>query len=132
MPDTVNGIAVGHPPRAKPAQPVGPNCIGMISLQEDDNPQSQIKLQAGTMITLMAAFAPVKSLLRGKPLRALKILINGAYKGVLTSTQCFYIVGHDDASGELTMKGDRAQSGMARCRRSAGFWSRRKTVVAFI
>ncbi|MCP4935740.1 MAG: GMC family oxidoreductase [bacterium] len=108
MPDTVNGIAVGHPPRTKTAQRVGPNCIGMISLQEEDNRQSQVKLQAGTMITLMAALAPVKSLLRGKPLRALKILINGAYKGVLTSSQCFYIVGHDDASGELKMKGDRA------------------------
>ena len=108
MPQTVNGIAVGHPPRIKTAAPVGPNCIGMISLQDEDNPQSQIKLQAGTMINLMAALAPVKSLLRGKPLRALKILINGAYKGVLTSSQCFYIVGHDDASGVLTMKGDRA------------------------
>ncbi len=108
MPDMVNGIAVGHPPRSKPAQPVGPNCIGMISLQENDNPQSQIKVQAGTMITLMAALAPVKSLLRGKPLRALKILLKGAYEGVLTSSQCFYIVGHDDASGKLTMNGDRA------------------------
>ncbi len=108
MPDRVNGIAVGHPPRTIPAQPVGPNCIGMISLQEDDDPRSQIKLQAGTMITLMAALAPLKSLLRGKPLRALKILVNGAYKGALTSSQCFYIVGHDDASGELTMNGDHA------------------------
>ena len=108
MPEQVNGIAIGHPPRAKLDQPVGPNCIGMISLQENDQPQSQIKLQAGTMITLMAALAPLKSLLRGKPLRALKILINGAYKGVLTSSQCFYIVGHDDASGELIMAKDRA------------------------
>ena len=108
MPDRVNGIAVGHPPHAKTDQPVGPNCIGMISLQDNDQPQSQIKLQAGTMITLMAALAPLKSLLRGKPLRALKILLNGAYKGVLTKTQCFYIVGHDDAKGQLVMKKDRA------------------------
>lgn len=108
MPNVVNGIAVGHPERAKTSQPVGPNCIGMIALQEGDEPRSQIKLQAGTMITLMAAVAPFKSLLRLKPVRAMKIVINGAYKGVLTKTQCFYVVGHDKADGELVLKGDRA------------------------
>ena len=107
MPDEVNGIAVGHPARARLAKPVGPNCIGMIDLQQGDDRHSQIKLQAGTMVTLMAALAPLKSLLRGKPLRALKILFSGAYKGVLTKTQCFYIVGHDDAGGELALNGDR-------------------------
>ena len=59
------------------------------------------------MVTMMAALAPLKSLLRGKPVRALKILLGGAYKGVLTRSQCFYIVGHDDANGELIFNGKR-------------------------
>jgi cholesterol oxidase len=79
----------------------------MISLRENEKPQSEIKLQAGTMITLMAALAPLKSLLRGKPVRALKILFDGAYSGALTRSQCFYVVGHDDAKGELKLDGNR-------------------------
>lgn len=108
MPETVNGIAVGYPARKKTEQLVGPNCIGMISLQDIEKPHNSINLQAGTMINLMAALAPLKSLLRGKPVRALKILVNGAYKGLLTKSQCFYIVGHDSADGELSLNGDRA------------------------
>ncbi len=107
LPEPVNGIAVGFPSRANLEQPVGPNAIGMISLQDNDEPRSQIKLQAGTMIPLMATLAPLKSLLLGKPVRAVKLLLSGAYKGALTRTQCFYIVGHDDAGGELTLHRNR-------------------------
>ena len=108
MPWRVNGVAVGYPPRADPGLPVGPNCIGMITLKERGRPENTIRLQAGTMISPMASLAPFKSLFRGRALRALAILFNGAYKEPLDHTQSFYIVGHDDAGGEFRLHGGRA------------------------
>ena len=104
MPEKVNAIAVGYPARARTKQPVGPNCVGMIGWQEGEKKKDRISLQAGTMLPVMAMLAPLKSLMCLRPLRALKILFSGAYKGILTKTACFYIVGHDDAGGELVMQ----------------------------
>lgn len=107
MPHEVNGVAVGHPARHHPETPVGPNCVGMISLSEGPFEDSPVRLQGGTMMLLMAMLAPFKSLMRGKLLRALKMVFKAVSKGPLGRTQCFYIVGHDDARGELRFERDR-------------------------
>jgi cholesterol oxidase len=105
MPVAVEGVAVGYPRRARTA-PVGPNCIGLVRPPAAQDGLS-LSLQVGTMPTLVYRLAPLKFLLRGKPLRALDVLWNGAFKGFLRHSITFYVVAHDSAAGRLRRERDR-------------------------
>ena len=105
MPQRVNGVVIGYPPRYGLDEPVGPNCVGMITVQKKHDLRSQVRIQAGTMMTLMATLAPLKSLINGWLFHAVKLLFSKSYhEEALSHSQCFYLVGHDDAEGELVMQ----------------------------
>jgi len=105
LPEPVNAVALGHPsqaPRGTP--PVGPHSMAVIDLADADGP---CWVHDGTMLTLMAALAPLKELLSANPVRALKLLRGGIYGEMLSRSQPIYIVASDDASGRLSLQKDR-------------------------
>ena len=57
----VNAVAVGVPPRAN-VDPVGPATIAMIRCRDQDDQDTTVLLQDGTMLPLMAMMAPLKAL----------------------------------------------------------------------
>lgn len=103
--EPVNAVATGFPTRAPRAvPPVGPHSMAMIDLGDHDGP---VWVHDGTMLTMMAALAPVKNLLQGKLRRAFRQMRQGIYGAETSRTQLFYVVGHDDASGRLKLAGER-------------------------
>ena len=60
----------------------------------------------GTMLTMMAALAPLNDLLQLKIGGALQLLKQGIYGDELSRSQLIYVVAHDDASGRLRLQND--------------------------
>ena len=60
----VNAVATGYPPQGpRGAAPVGPHSMALIDLSDEDGP---LWVHDGTMLTMMAALAPIKDLLELK------------------------------------------------------------------
>lgn len=106
MPEVVNGISVGFPPRAVTA-PVGPGTAGMIRYRDAEWDGRQILIQDGSMLPLMARMTPLKSLMNLEPRRALRMLFDGPYAGARARTGIFYTVSDDDAGGRMRLARDR-------------------------
>jgi cholesterol oxidase len=100
----VNAVATGYPSKAPPGtQPVGPHSMSLIDLGDESGP---LWLHEGTMLRVMAGFAPLKALLEFDFKRAVRLIRGGIYGDELGRTQIYYIVGHDDAGGRLRLHKD--------------------------
>jgi cholesterol oxidase len=102
--EPVNAVATGFPPQApRGSAPVGPHSMALIDLGDEHGP---VWVHDGTMLTLMAALAPLRELLRLKLGEALRQLREGIYGDQLSRSQVLYVVAHDDASGRLRLQND--------------------------
>ena len=100
----VNAVATGFPSRApRGAAPVGPHSMALINLGDEQEP---LWVHDGTMLTMMAALAPLKDLLKLNVGRAVRLLKQGIYGEELSRSQILYVVTHDDASGRLRLQKD--------------------------
>jgi cholesterol oxidase len=100
----VNAVATGFPPRGpRGGAPVGPHSMALIDLGDEQGP---LWVHDGTMLTMMAALAPLKDLLKLNVVRAIRLLKQGIYGDELSRSQILYIVSHDDASGRLKLQND--------------------------
>ena len=77
--------------------------MALIDLGDEHGP---VWVHDGTMLTLMAALAPLKELLQLKLGEALRLLKEGIYGDELSRSQILYVVAHDDASGRLRLQND--------------------------
>jgi cholesterol oxidase len=102
--EPVNAVATGFPPQApRGSAPVGPHSMALIDLGDEQGP---VWVHDGTMLTVMAALAPLRELLRLKVGEALRQLQEGIYGDQLSRSQMLYVVAHDDASGRLRLQND--------------------------
>jgi cholesterol oxidase len=100
----VHAVATGYPPQGpRGALPVGPHSMALIDLGDEDGP---LWVHDGTMLTMMAALAPLKDLLELKFGGALQLLTQGIFGDRLSRSQILYVVAHDDASGRLRLQRD--------------------------
>jgi cholesterol oxidase len=100
--EPVNAVATGFPSQApRGAAPVGPHSMALIDLGDEHGP---VWVHDGTMLTMMAALAPLRELLQLKVGEALRLLKQGIYGDQLSRSQILYIVAHDDASGHLRLQ----------------------------
>ena len=100
----VHAVATGYPPQGpRGALPVGPHSMALIDLGDEDGP---LWVHDGTMLTMMAALAPLKDLLELKLGGALQLLTQGIFGDRLSRSQILYVVAHDDASGRLRLQRD--------------------------
>jgi cholesterol oxidase len=100
----VHAVATGYPSQGpRGAAPVGPHSMALIDLGDEDGP---LWVHDGTMLTMMAALAPLKDLLELKVGGALQLLTQGIYGDRLSRSQILYVVAHDDASGRLRLQND--------------------------
>ena len=100
----VNAVATGFPSQApRGSAPVGPHSMALIDLGDEHGP---VWVHDGTMLTVMAALAPLRELLQLKVGEALRLLKQGIYGDQLSRSQMFYVVAHDDASGRLRLQND--------------------------
>jgi cholesterol oxidase len=100
--EPVNAIATGFPPRApRGTAPVGPHSMALIDLGDEHGP---LWVHDGTMMTTMAALAPLENLLKLKVWSALRLLKEGIYGDDMSRSQILYVVAHDDASGRLRLQ----------------------------
>ena len=103
--EPVNAVATGFPPQApRGAAPVGPHSMALIDLGDEHGP---LWVHDGTMLTMMAAVAPLKDLLEWKVRDAWRVFKEGIYGNDMSRTQLLYVVAHDDASGRLRLHNDR-------------------------
>jgi cholesterol oxidase len=103
--EPVNAIATGFPPQAqRNIPPVGPHSMAVIDLGDEDGP---LWVHDGTMMAVMAAFAPLESLLKLQVWNAIRLLKQGIYGDDMSRSQILYVVAHDDASGRLRLQNDR-------------------------
>ncbi len=101
----VNAVALGFPSQApRGVPPVGPHSMAMIDLSDADGP---LWVHDGTMLTMMAALAPLKDLLQLNVRAAWRQIKDGIYGNEMSRTQLLYVVAHDDAGGRLSLHGDR-------------------------
>ena len=104
LPEPVNAIATGFPPQGpRGAAPVGPHSMALIDLGDAHGP---CWVHDGTMLTMMAALAPLEALLQLKIGNAIRLLKEGIYGDELSRSQLLYVVAHDDASGRLRLQND--------------------------
>jgi cholesterol oxidase len=102
--EPVNAIATGFPPQApRGSASVGPHSMALIDLGDEHGP---VWVHDGTMLAMMAAFAPFDELLQLKVWNAFRLLKEGVYGDQLSRSQILYIVAHDDASGRLRLQND--------------------------
>jgi cholesterol oxidase len=103
-PEPVNAIATGFPSLApRGTAPVGPHSMALIDLGDELGP---VWVHDGTMLTVMAALAPLDALLQLKVGEALRLFKEGIYGDQMSRSQILYIVAHDDASGRLRLRND--------------------------
>lgn len=101
----VNAVATGFPSQApRGAALVGPHSMALIDLGDEEGP---VWVHDGTMLSVMAALAPLKNLLQLNVGRAHRLLKDGIYGDDMSRTQLLYVVAHDDASGRLRLQNDR-------------------------
>ena len=104
LPEPVNAIATGFPPQGpRGAAPVGPHSMALIDLGDEHGP---LWVHDGTMLTMMAALAPLEALLQLKIGNAIRLLKEGIYGDELSRSQLLYVVAQDDASGRLRLQND--------------------------
>jgi len=102
--EPVNAVATGFPPQApRGTAPVGPHSMALIDLGDEHGP---VWVHDGTMLTMMAALAPLKDLLELKIRDAFRVFREGIYGNELSRTQLLYVVAHDDATGRLQLQND--------------------------
>jgi len=102
--EPVNAVATGFPSHAPRGVPlVGPHSMALIDLGDEDGP---VWVHDGTMLTMMAALAPLKNFLQLKIRRAVNLIKDGIYGDRMGRTQLFYVVAHDDARGRLRLEND--------------------------
>jgi cholesterol oxidase len=77
--------------------------MALIDLGDEHGP---LWVHDGTMLTMMAALAPLKDLLKLNVVRAVRLLKQGIYGEELSRSQILYVVAHDDASGRLRLQND--------------------------
>lgn len=100
--EPVNAVATGFPSNAPRGVPlVGPHSMALIDLGDEDGP---LWVHDGTMLTMMAALAPLKNFLQLNVRRAVRLIRDGVYGDKMSRTQLFYVVAHDDASGRLRLQ----------------------------
>lgn len=100
--EPVNAVATGFPSNAPRGAPlVGPHSMALIDLGDEDGP---VWVHDGTMLTMMAALAPLKNFLQLNVRRAVRLIRDGVYGDKMSRTQLFYVVAHDDASGRLRLQ----------------------------
>jgi cholesterol oxidase len=100
----VNAVATGFSPQGPwGAAPVGPHSMALIDLGDEQGP---VWVHDGTMLTMMAALAPLKALLELRIWDALRLFKQGIYGDKLSRSQILYVVAHDDASGRLRLQND--------------------------
>ncbi len=105
LPTPVNAIATGFPPQApRGAAPVGPHSMALIDPGDEHGP---LWVHDGTMMALMAKFAPLENLAKLQLWSALRVSREGIYGDEMSRSQILYIVAHDDASGRLRLQNDR-------------------------
>jgi cholesterol oxidase len=75
--------------------------MALIDLGDEHGP---LWVHDGTMLTMMAALAPLENLLKLKVWNALRQLKQGIYGDEQSRSQILYIVAHDDASGRLRLQ----------------------------
>ncbi len=103
--EPVHAVAMGFPSQAPlGTAPVGPHSMALIDLGDEQGP---LYVHDGTMLAMMASFAPFKDLLRLRFGRALRLMRSGIYGEEMSRTQMFYVVAHDDAGGRLRLHKDR-------------------------
>jgi len=103
--EPVNAIATGFPPQApRGTPPVGTHSMALIDLADEQGP---LWVHDGTMMALMASFAPLDALLQGKVRESFRIMRQGMYGDEMSRSQILYIVASDDASGRLRLQKDR-------------------------
>lgn len=101
----VNAVATGYPPQApRGVAQVGPHSMALIDLGDEDGP---LWVHDGTMLTMMAALAPLESFCRLKFGEAFRLVKQGMWGDELSRSQLLYVVAHDDASGRLKLQRDR-------------------------
>ncbi len=127
----VRAVAVGYPPRAKVA-PVGPHCVGMIRYVDKEWDGRTIIIQDGTMLPVMAAMSPLKSLTEFRLKRFAKQLIEGPYEGIRAHAQVYYVITHDDAAGEMGLVNDRLAIAWPDADKQACFERSEKVMVRLI
>jgi cholesterol oxidase len=102
--EPVNAVATGFPSQApRGSKPVGPHSMALIDLGDEHGP---VWVHDGTMLTMMAALAPLDALMQLKFGEALRLLKQGIYGDEMSRSQIFYVVAHDDASGRLRLQND--------------------------
>ncbi len=105
LPTPVNAIATGFPPQApRGTPPVGPHSMALIDLGDEHGP---LWVHDGTMMALMAKFAPLENLAKLQLWSALRVSREGIYGDEMSRSQILYIVANDDASGRLRLQNDR-------------------------
>jgi cholesterol oxidase len=100
----VNAIALGFPsqaPRGTP--PVGPHSMALIDLGDEQGP---LWVHDGTMLTMMAALAPLENLLKLNVRNAFRLMREGIYGDDMSRSLILYVVAHDNASGRLRLQND--------------------------
>src|SRR5262245_11961772 len=102
--EPVNAVATRFPPRApRGTAPVGPHSMALIDLGDEHGP---LWVHDGTMLTEMAALAPLREVLVLNFGEAFTLLKQGVYGDLLSRSQMLYVVTHDDASGRLRLQKD--------------------------
>ena len=102
----VNAVGIGHPPK-EGLKPVGASVCGQIEFRDPSDFESDVNVQDGVLPSAVAPALPVMFLPDGRLLGALQSLINGVYNGTFAHLQTFFAVGHDSASGSLSLNNDK-------------------------
>jgi cholesterol oxidase len=102
--EPVNAVAIGFPPQAPcGTHPVGPHSMALIDLGDENGP---LWVHDGTMMAVMAAFAPLESLLKLQIRNVFRLLKQGIYGDDMSRSQILYVVSHDSANGRLRLQND--------------------------
>ncbi len=118
----VNGIGVGHPPKAD-VPPVGQAVNGLIDLRDDPDVREGLAVVECALPSAFAAMLPSLLVPGGAMFgdaasrslseeldaygRATESLFKGAYCGAVHNTQTFLAVGHDAGNGLMRLENDR-------------------------
>jgi cholesterol oxidase len=102
----VHAVGIGHPP--KPGiGPVGASVSGQIVVVDDDELDNSLTVQEGVLPSALGPLLPVFFVPGGRLLGAAHALIKGVYDGPLARTHTFFVVSHDNAKGQITLRDGR-------------------------
>lgn len=101
----VNAIGVGHPAKAD-VDTVGPCVAGQVKVSDETELANEMYLQEGVMPSGLAPLLPVAFIPGGRLIGAAQSLVKGVYRGPFSRLHTFFVVSHDDAEGQIVLKGD--------------------------